>query len=199
MSDPTPFTPPATTNLVPSLQQIVRVAGLDAEKLCVAFEANSQKQVRILDQHDLCVSDGKKMARWKVASLTELFRGNRQPPPDMDHYPEDYAPLFFFIERQFLTLCDALGDRTDQEMEEIYSALRRRPDGRSLGMVHDFLWQISALLLGRYPLNQTEFEALIGALVRSTRKWSERPVSRNYIDYLRQTFGQAHSSSIVPQ
>ena len=98
-----------------------------------------------------------------------------------------------------LTLCDAMGDRTDQEMEEVYSALRRRPDGRSLGLAHDFLWQISALLLGRYRLSQTEFEALIGALVRSTRKWSERPVSRNYIDYLRQTFGQAHSSSIMPQ
>ena len=199
MSVPTASTPPATTNLVSSLEEVVRVAGLDAEKVCVAFEASSQKQVRILDKHDLCISDGKKMARWKAASLTEFFRGSRQPPPDMDHYPEDYAPLFFFIESQFLTLCEAMGDRTDQEMEEIYSALRRRPDGRSLGMVHDFLWQISALLLGRYPLSQTEFEALIRALVRSTRKWSERPVSRNYIGYLRRTFGQAHSSSIVPQ
>jgi hypothetical protein len=84
-------------------------------------------------------------------------------------------------------------------MEEVYAALRRRPDGRSLGMVHDFLWQISALLPGRYALSQAEFEALIGALVRSTRKWSQRPVSRNYVDYLRRTFGKAHSSSIVPR
>ena len=71
-----------------------------------------------------------------------------------------------------------------------YSMLRRRPDGRSLGAVHDFLWQVTALLLGTQILSAAEFEALIGALVRSTRKWGLRPVSRNYVAYLHQTFGE---------
>jgi hypothetical protein len=75
-----------------------------------------------------------------VPTLRELFRGNRAPPPDMDHYPPEYTPLFYFIETHFLTLCDARGDRTDQEMEEIYFMLRRRPEGRSLGASHDFMW-----------------------------------------------------------
>jgi hypothetical protein len=81
-----------------------------------------------------------------------------------------------------------MGDRTDQEMEEIYSALRRRPDGRSLNVVHDLLWQVAALLLGTHALSEREFEAMMGALLSSTRKWGLRPISRNYAAYLRQTF-----------
>jgi hypothetical protein len=76
-------------------------------------------------------------------------------------------------------------------MEEIYSMLRRRPDGRSLGAVHDFLWQVAALLLGIHVLSAAEFETLIGALGRSTRKWGLRPVSRNYVAYLHKTFQEA--------
>ncbi len=115
----------------------------------------------------------------------------------MDHYPPEYAPHFFFIENQLLTVCDAMGDRTDQEMEEIYSALRRRPDGRSLGVLHDLVWQIAALLLGRCPLSEAEFEGLLGALVRSTRRWAQRPISRNYVTYLRKTFEKDHEVSVL--
>ena len=62
--------------------------------------------------------------------------------------------------------------------------LRRRPDGRSLGLTHDLMWQAAALLLDTHPLSAAEFEALVGALERSTRKWGLRPVSRNYAAYL---------------
>jgi hypothetical protein len=111
----------------------------------------------------------------------------------MDHYPEEYSPHFYFIEHHVLALCDAMGDRTDQEMEEIYSMLRRRPDGRSLGAVHDVVWQVAALLLGTQVLSAAEFEALIGALERSTRRWALRPVSRNYVAFLRKTFEEVQA------
>jgi hypothetical protein len=129
------------------------------------------------------------MVHWQVPALSDLFRGSRTPPPDMDHYPEEYTPHFFFIENHVLTVCEAKGDRTDQELEEIYAMLRRRPDGRSLGAVHDFLWQVSALLLGTQVLSAAEFEALVGTLEHSARKWALRPVSRFYVAYLHQTFG----------
>jgi hypothetical protein len=161
---------------------------MDPQRLRVAFEAREPKQARIVDKHSLAVTDGKRIIHWDVASLVELFRGERVPPPDMDHYPEAYTPLFYFIESQLLTLCNVVGDRTDQELEEAYYALQRRPDGRNLGLTHDFLWQACALLLGCYSLSQAEFEALIGALVRSARRWAQRPVSRNCIAYLRNTF-----------
>ena len=177
------------TDLFPTLRTLVESEGLNPERLIVALEVDERRNIRIGDKHSIPVHDGSKMVQWQVPSLQELFRGNRTPPADMDHYPEEYADHFFFIEEHVLTLCEVQGDRTDQEMEEIYSMLRRRPDGRSLGTTHDFLWQVAALLLGTQILSGAEFEALIGALERSTRKWALRPVSRNYVAYLHNTFG----------
>jgi hypothetical protein len=175
-------------DLVPTLRALIESEGLNPDKLIVALEADNHGNIRVLDKHSIPVHDGNKMARWQVPALVDLFRGNQTPPADMDHYPEQYAPRFFFIENHVLTVCEAKCDRTDQELEEIYSMLRRRPDGRSFGAVHDFLWQVAALLLGTHVLSAAEFEALIGALERSTRKWALRPVSRNYVAYLHRTF-----------
>ena len=175
-------------DLFPSLCTLVETEGLDPEKLSVLLEADDRGNIRVQEKHSIPVYDGEKMAHWQVPALIELFRGSRTPSPDMDHYPEEYCPCFYFIEEHVLTVCAAKGDRTDQELEEIYSMLRRRPDGRSLGAVHDFLWQVAALLLGTHVLSGAEFEALFSALERSTRKWALRPVSRNYVAYLHQTF-----------
>ncbi len=171
--------------LVPSLCDVVAKEGLNAQKLTVAVEADGQGHIRVEDRHSIRLYDGMKLGDWPVASLPELFRGTKLPPADIAHYPPTYCPYFFFIERHLLTICDAAGDRTDQEMEEIYSALRRRPGHKSLGPTHDFLWQVSALMLGRYVLSQAEFEAIMGTLERSARKWALRPISRNYVPYLR--------------
>ena len=175
-------------DLVPALRQLVEAEGLNPDKLIVALEADNRRNIRVLDKHSIPVHDGNKMVRWQVPALVDLFRGSRTPPPDMDHYPEEYAPHFFFIENHVLTVCNTIGDRTDQEMEEVYSMLRRRPVARSLGALHDFLWQVSALLVGTQVFSAAEFEALIGALERSARRWALRPVSRNYASYLHQSF-----------
>jgi len=84
-----------------------------------------------------------------------------------------------------LSLCSARGNLTDQQTEEIYSMLRRRPDGRSLGVEHDFVWQVAALVLGSYEMSAAEFEALFRQLAKSARVRSQFPVSRNYAAYLR--------------
>jgi hypothetical protein len=177
-------------DLVPALRSLVETAGLNPERLSVALETDGHRNIRVMDKHSIPVTDGKKVVGWPVPVLTELFRGSRTPPPDMDHYPEEYCSHFFFIEKHVLAVCAAKGDRTDQEMEEIYSMLRRRPDGRSLGAVHDFLWQVAALLLGTQVLSAAEFEGVIGALERSTRKWALRPISRNYVAYLHRSFSR---------
>ncbi len=171
--------------LVPSLGHVITAHGLNARKLTVPVEADNQGRIRVKDRHSVPLHDGKQLVYWPVASLRELFRGNQPPPAGMDRYPAKYCGHFFFIEEHLLTVCEEQGDRTDQEMEEIYSALRRRPDGRSLGPMHDFLWQVAALTLGMHALSAAEFEAIFGQLERSVRKWALRPVSRNYVDYLR--------------
>jgi tetratricopeptide (TPR) repeat protein len=170
---------------VPSLREVIVAHGLKLGRLSVPLEGDGEGSIRVQDRHKVPLYDNDKFAYWPVASLRELFRGDRQPPVDMDHYPEEYCQYFFFIEEHLLMVCEAIGDRTDQEMEQIFSTLRRRPDGRSLGMVHDFIWQVAALMLGKYELSEAEFEALVGQLERSVRKWALRPVSRNYAQHLR--------------
>lgn len=182
--------------LVPSLKAMVDGGGLNRSRLTVAIMTDANKRVHLTDKHSIHVSDGEKIVPWQVASLRELFRGNQPAPPDIEHYPPPYSLYFLLVENQLLTLCEALGTRTDQEMEEVYSELRRRPDGRSLGLTYDFVWQICALLVGSYPLSEAEFTGMMGALIRSTRRWSVRPISRNYVEYLRRTFAQSHSSSL---
>jgi hypothetical protein len=121
---------------------------------------------------------------------SEMLRGNRQPPAYMDHYPKAYASHSYAIERHLPGICDIIGDRTDQEMEEIYSMLRRRPDGKSLGACHDVLWQVAALLLGCIPTSEAEFEAVFETLTRSARGWAIQPISRNYVEFLRKSSGE---------
>jgi hypothetical protein len=174
-------------DLVPSLRNLVESAGLNADNLSVGLPMGPGHP-GIANRNSIIVTDAEKSVTWPVGSLRELFRGQRQPPPDIDHYPPEYMPHFFFLESHVMKLGDAIGDRTDQEMNEIYSNLRRRPDGRSMGIGHDYLWQVTALLLGRIALSEAEFGGILGALARSTSKWSLRPVSRNYLDYLRRNF-----------
>ncbi len=76
-------------------------------------------------------------------------------------------------------------------MLEIYSNLRRRPDGRSLGFVHDYMWQAAVVMLGTRPLSQAEFEAILARLERSCRTFEQGPVSRNCIAALRTTYEKA--------
>ena len=171
-------------DLLPTLRALVEAEGLNPDKLTVALEKDERGKTCIRDRHAVFVSDGTQAAMWEVPTLQALFRGSQTPPSDMDRYPEAYTPHFFYLENHVLSLCDIIGDRTDQEMEETYAMLRRRPDGRSLGLTHDFVWQAAALLLGTQVFSAAEFEALIGALERSARKWGLRPISRNYAAYL---------------
>jgi tetratricopeptide (TPR) repeat protein len=173
---------------VPSLAALVTAHGLNPRKLKVAFEADTRGNIRVCQKHSIPLTDSGRIVHWEVPALAGLFRGHGIPPNDIDRYPPEYCPHFFLIEKHFLTMCDRSRDRTDQEMEEIYSALRRRPDGRSLGEVHDFMWQAAALLLGSHAVSAAEHNAIFDTLGRSTRKWGLRPVSRNYIGYLRDTF-----------
>ncbi len=139
------------------------------------------------DRHHVLVSDAAEVVEWRVETLSELCRGDHQPPPHLDRFPPEYVPLFFYLESQIITFCKAFGDKSDQEFEEIYGSLRRRPEGRSLGPLHDFLWQVCAVMLATRIVSQAEFEGVIGALLRSAKRWAVRPISRNYMNYLHQT------------
>jgi hypothetical protein len=105
-------------NLVASLSALVRGAGLKPGKLTVGLKSDHAGHIEIADRHSIPIFDRQRFATWRVPSLRELLRGNRQTPADVDHYPPEYSPQFYFIEEHFLTLCAGMGDGTDQEMEE---------------------------------------------------------------------------------
>ena len=177
-------------NLVPTLREAATAQGLKLDKLSVAAPAHAEKDEWAgQDRRVIFVSDAERAVEWRVNSLSELFRGEGQPPRKLDRFPPEYVPLFFFIERQIITFCDGFGDKSDQEFDEIYATLRRRPEGRSLGPIHDFLWQVAAVLLATRVVSRAEFEGVFGALAISAGRWATRPVSRNYIAYLRKTVG----------
>lgn len=196
LAAPDPEDPPL--EICSSLGQALAAAGLGREGLTVPLLCDDQGHLRLENRSPVPVFDGQKTALWPVSSLRALFRGDRRAPPDMDHYPPEYTFHFYFIEQHVLTLCRTQGDRTDQEMEQLYSALRRRPDGRRLSREHDFLWQVAALLLGQFPLSEAEFVGLFSQLERSTRKWALRPVSRHYAEYLHETFDRVENAGEGP-
>ncbi len=133
------------------------------------------------------LTDGKNICLWEADSLQALFRGDKQPP-ELGAYPVAYNDSFALLDQHVLEISNLFGDRRDAEMKEIYSALRRRPDGRSLGFVHDYMWQAAALVLGTRPLSQAEFEAIMSRLERSCRTFERGSSSRNYVMALRTTF-----------
>ena len=140
-----------------------------------------------LDRRLIPLVVGDNVCNWEVDSLRALFRGDRKPPT-LGDYPEEYDAEFLILEMHVLQISDVFGDRRDDEMREIYSLLRRRPDGKSIGFVHNYMWQAAAILLGTRPLSQAEFEAILGHLERSCRTFSMGPGTRNYLNALRSVF-----------
>jgi hypothetical protein len=176
-------------DIVPALRAAASLKGLKVEKLGVALPVQNGQWVG-QGRHRVLVSDATQIVEWRVNTLSELYRGKVQPPPNLDRFPPEYVPLFYFVERHMITFCDGLGDKSDQEFEEVYSNLRRRPEGRSLGPLHEFAWQVAAVMLGTRVISAAEFDGVIGALAASARRWAQRPISRNYIGYLRQNTGR---------
>jgi hypothetical protein len=181
-------------DLVPSFRRKLELQPLDLNKLIrVAIPsdslANPPTPVQQLDRHKLFLTDGKNACLWEVDTFRSLFRGDKQPPALGDQ-PDAYMDSFLLLELHVLEVSKFKGDPRDTEMKEIYSTLRRRPDGRGLGFIYDYMWQAAALVLGTRALSQAEFEAILSRLERSCRTFEMGPGSRNYIDALRQSLPQ---------
>ena len=183
MAAPLPFSDNATVQMKPalsffkledfrpSLRQAVKEQPVDLSKvLRVAVQVEKPLSGRppvpaAIDRRRILFGDGEKFCAWEADPLEAMFRGNKQPPV-LGDYPEAYNDTFALLDLHALEISKLFGDRRDEEMLEIYAYLRRRPDGKSLGFVHDFMWQAAALILGSRPLSQAEFEAIMSRLER---------------------------------
>ena len=198
MTPSSPEPPPEDFDLrpedfVPSLREALEAEPLEMGKLwrvavpVMALENRYRIPSAMLDRRLIVLSDGKATCAWRVDSLRALFRGNALPP-HLGDYPDAYDRSFATLDLHAVEISTFAGDRRDEELLEIYSVLRRRPDGRSLGYIHDYFWQAAALILGTRPLSQAEFEAILARLERSCRTFRIGPTSRNYVAAMRHTY-----------
>ena len=178
----------ADFDLVDSLQRAASAGGLGPEELFLSILFEPEGTPVAKDRCNVLVGDGQRITDWQVDSLRSLFRGDRQPPPDseMERYPEQYVPFFYRVEYNVFRYCRTMDlNPVDGEFLDVYSQMRRRPDGRSTGDLHDVVWQSAALVLGLRPWSEAEYTAVFGQLARSARHFKIGPVSRNYIAYIR--------------
>ncbi|MFW6151514.1 MAG: hypothetical protein ACOC6C_00910 [Verrucomicrobiota bacterium] len=175
-------------DLVESLQTVASEGGLAPEDLFLSILFEPERTPAKKDRSIVLLGNGQKIIDWSVESLSSLFRGDHQPPPvnEMEHYPERYVPFFYRIEYNVCRYCRTMDlNPTDAEFLDIYSQMRRRPDGRSTGDLHDMIWQSAALVLGLRPWSEAEYCAVFGQLARSARHFKMGSASRNYIGYIR--------------
>jgi hypothetical protein len=121
-----------------------------------------------------------------------LFRGTAKAP-DLSQGPTPkLEPLFLFIEATILSFCETEGrDVSDQDIERIFSMLKRRPDSND-GKLLSYVRAATRLYMTHHEVSQGEYEAVMARLARSARTFSAPPLSRNYLATLRDTIGQAY-------
>lgn len=132
--------------------------------------------------------DGKKQTRVSLRPLRELFAGNAKAP-DLSRGPTpELEYLFVSLEAMVVRYCDVDGrDETDQDLERIFATLKRRPDGPAHGL-HSYLRATARLYMSVHDVSQAEYEAVMGRLAKSARTFGAAPISRNYVETLRETF-----------
>ena len=174
--------------LCDSLKAVIERERLGISSLAVALSIDeSNGTLAIEGRNPVLLFDGKKMAFWEVDSLRHLFRGDEQAPKEvLSAYPMEFNHLFFEIERNLSLIVSESGlPPTDGEFLEIYSAMRRRPDGRSFGTLHDYVWMSAALMLGKYRCSESLYTAIMKRLEKSARTFKTGMSSRNYISCIK--------------
>jgi hypothetical protein len=173
--------------LLPSLQQLCEAVKADKNisQLTVAFQLNDNDCLVIPQREDIDICCGTRIIHWHVDSIRALFRGNKIPP-DLEHYPEEYVSIFAAIEQPIADFSSQPElSLSDADFREIFSAMRRRPDGRRINLMHDLIWQVAALALALYPCSEAEYSAIFMRLEKSAHAFNTGQGSKNYLAYLR--------------
>jgi hypothetical protein len=139
-------------------------------------------------RNDVLLRDAGEELNVALKPLRELFTGSRKAP-DLSRGPTpELMPFFLLLEMTVVRFCEADGrDETDQEMERIWSQLRRRPDGSDCTL-HSYLRAAARVYMARNEVSQAEYEAVMSRLAKSARTFATAPISRTYLATLRETF-----------
>jgi hypothetical protein len=127
--------------------------------------------------------------RLALRPIRQLFAGDAKAPDLSGGPTPKLEPFFVLLERTVASVCAVSGsDATDEEMEHIYSEMRRRPDGEG-GVLRSYVRAAARLYLSTNNVSQAEYEAVFRRLTKSARTFSVGTISRNYLGTLRETFG----------
>ncbi|MBJ6760070.1 hypothetical protein JGU66_04795 [Myxococcaceae bacterium JPH2] len=162
----------------------------DPMRLFVPVERDEQGQVKTVG--DLVpVRFGDTTAHVTLQSISKLWTGNKQPPNFTKAPPPDYQPFFFLIETTAAAFCRATGRaEPDQEFEQLFRHLLRRPDGEAKNPLFSHLRAAARLYMSLRDVSEAEFEAVAQRLHQSAKHYNTHVGSTNYFQHvLREVLG----------
>jgi hypothetical protein len=113
--------------------------------------------------------------------LRSLFRGASDPGEFGSTPSPEYDPVFSFLEVQLGRVVAARGTPLrDDEAVDLFSAMRRRPDGRYQSPLYVYFRAALQVLLTIRPTSEREFDAVLRRLERSARTFRADSASTNY-------------------
>lgn len=185
-------------DLEPSLQALVKAKGLNPNLVTLCVNVGADRKWRLEAWNALMLTDAKETGVWTVPSVRALFRGSAAPP-DFESIEKNWLPKYEgfldVVERHILAAAETTGNLpTDEEVEEVCSAIRRRPDGKTLGLFHDIVRQSVCLAMGLWPFSEEEFSAILLLLERLARRMRTSRTSRNYVNGLRDEFHRENAT-----
>ena len=167
--------------------ETLRNAEMDPEEetwLPSALPADDEEDRQGPEPGPCLVSDGSHHAQVRLKPVSELFSGDHEPPSFTDRPPPPrYVPFFATIELAAARYCARAGDTLrDKEYEEIYSDLRRRPDGQGRYAISEHIQCAIRLYMSVRDVSRAEYDAVLRRLTRSARTFAMGYTSMNYTE-----------------
>ncbi len=154
----------------------------------IGIEVDDQQHVVPVSDIVLVVA-GSKTARVTLKKASELFTGRKTPPSFRDGPAEGYILFFALIERTVVDFCRFAGrPEYDDEIERLYTHLRRRPDGHDGNPLFSYLQAAARLYMSAVDVSQAEFDAVCRRLSQSAGRFAAGPTSTNYCEVVGETF-----------
>lgn len=122
------------------------------------------------------------------SSIRDLFRESECPPADSES--PLYSAFEYGVDVAIAAMVESgqVSSPSDNELVEIFSAMRRRPDGRSISLMHDVIWRAAVMFLLEYECSQSAYEAFFLALEHQAKSFRQGFQSYEYLNFCRDNF-----------
>jgi|GEM_PF-6991903 len=137
--------------------------------------------------------DDTKYDGFEFPSIRDLFRECEMPEKTEDSlFWFDFSATSSRILLNAISL-DLIPMPTDDEMADIFSALRRRPDGKPISLAHILVWKAAVCHLLVYRCSKELFEAVCHDFEKFAKQFNEGNGSCNFILYAEEVLDEIDS------